>query len=102
MNLEGAPLAYSGGGSEQQCDVVAAIASNIWAAGTKHGLTVFDDQLALQLFDCEEGRMCVCPVTSLLLCVFGARTVPLGMLRAKAEALGGYLSGPLTEVAGAD
>ncbi|KAF0299668.1 Ragulator complex protein LAMTOR2 [Amphibalanus amphitrite] len=53
MNLEGAPLAYSGGGSEQQCDVVAAIASNIWAAGTKHGLTVFDDQLALQLFDCE-------------------------------------------------
>ncbi|KAF0293693.1 Ragulator complex protein LAMTOR2 [Amphibalanus amphitrite] len=62
MNLEGAPLAYSGGGSEQQCDVVAAIASNIWAAGTKHGLTVFDDQLALQLFDCEVHRNGILPV----------------------------------------
>ena len=55
MNREGAPLAYSGG-SDQRCDVIAAIASNIWSASVKHGQTVFDDELTMQLFDCEVSR----------------------------------------------
>jgi len=99
---QGAPLAYSGA-TDQQCDVIAAIASNIWSASAKHGQTVLDeDSLHTSILDCQSGRMCIRPVTSLLLCVLGAETVPLGMLRAKTEALCSCLTGPLAEVAAFD
>eukprot|EP01102_Stenamoeba_stenopodia_P002489 TRINITY_DN12333_c0_g1_i1.p1 TRINITY_DN12333_c0_g1~~TRINITY_DN12333_c0_g1_i1.p1 ORF type:complete len:118 (-),score=28.15 TRINITY_DN12333_c0_g1_i1:79-432(-) len=91
FNFEGSLLA-SAGEDSRGSQVVAAIVANIWKAYEKGG------ELDTLIFECEQGRVLVLQVSKLLLCLYGDTTVELGMLRAKANVLKGYLKGPLDQV----
>lgn len=100
VNPEGSLLAFSGYDEDNQCRITAAIATNTWHAYAKSGLAAFNDsKLHCLLFESENGRVCVCQVSSLLLCLYGKPFVPFGILKAKTEALVRYLEEPISEVA---
>ena len=62
--------------------VMSAIASNIWAIYDKSGrASLNEDSLDMLMLDCEEGRLALVPVNTVLLAVLGDRNVGPGMLR---------------------
>ena len=62
--------------------VMSAIASNIWAIYDKSGrASLNEDSLEMLMLDCEEGRLALVPVNTVLLAVLGDRNVGPGMLR---------------------
>lgn len=98
INQEGSLLSYAGSG-DKDAKVTAAIASSIWAAYEKNGKMAFhNDELKMIFMDCEEGKVAITRVANLILCLYAQQTVGLGMLKAKTEALAGYLEQPLKEV----
>ena len=61
---------------------MSAIASNIWAIYDKSGrASLNEDSLEMLMLDCEEGRLALVPVNTVLLAVLGDRNVGPGMLR---------------------
>lgn len=50
------------------------------------------------MMDCEEGRLFITKVASVLLCLTADASVGFGMLKAKAAALIHHLEGPLQKV----
>jgi predicted regulator of Ras-like GTPase activity (Roadblock/LC7/MglB family) len=50
------------------------------------------------MMDCEEGRLYISKVASVLLCITADASVGFGMLRQKAATLIAHLEGPLSTV----
>jgi predicted regulator of Ras-like GTPase activity (Roadblock/LC7/MglB family) len=101
LSKEGVLLAYSGFGESNAC-ISAAIASSVWSTFEKQGADVFQDQedrLKLILSECERGRIAITKVASLLLCMITKESVPMGLLRAKMQAVADYLESPLSRLA---
>jgi len=79
--------------------VCSAIASNIWAVYEKNGrASLNEDKLQFILLDCEDGHVAIVPVNTVLLCLYGSKSVGFGMLKAKSDALVNYLQEPLAQV----
>jgi len=91
LNKEGSLLASAG----EDGKVVAAIFANIWSSFQE--LNTLD----FILCECENGLVCLTPVTkNLYLCIFADSTAQLGMLKHKAELLKKYLEEPLKKLEG--
>ena len=87
------------GRSEKKEHVTAAIAANIWMSYEKNSRVAIDDKsLELIVLNCEDGRVLIKKVASLLLCIYAQSSVGLGLLKAKSEVLAGYLETPLTQI----
>ncbi|KRY78991.1 Ragulator complex protein LAMTOR2, partial [Trichinella pseudospiralis] len=83
MNREGMVLCHAGC-DESQAEAIAAIASNIWCSYEKSGQETFrDDKLKWFFLEGSEGRIAICKVSTLLLCMVANDTVEIGMLRGK-------------------
>lgn len=95
LDLNGSMIAYSGGdviGNQ----MVTAIVANLWTSFQSK-----EPGLVTLLFDFEKGRVAASRTSQFVLCVCGAETVPLGLLKAKAETLADYLQSPMDEVCAA-
>ncbi|KRZ45882.1 Caseinolytic peptidase B -like protein [Trichinella pseudospiralis] len=87
MNREGMVLCHAGC-DESQAEAIAAIASNIWCSYEKSGQETFrDDKLKWFFLEGSEGRIAICKVSTLLLCMVANDTVEIGMLRGKLYAV---------------
>lgn len=92
-------LAYSGF-EDKNARKFAAIASSIWMSYEKYGSIAFnEDRLNLITIKCDDGLLVVKSVSNVLLAMHAKNDVPLGVLKAKAISLSGYLDGPLNQVA---
>ncbi|XP_077974006.1 ragulator complex protein LAMTOR2-like [Styela clava] len=99
VNNEGSLVAFSGYG-DTNVNVKAAITSSIWSAYEKSGSNALSNEnLQFMLLDCDDGRVVMTRVASLILCLFAEKSVNVGMLKAKADALTKYLSEPLKNLA---
>jgi len=99
LNKEGTLLAYSGF-EDKNARKIAAIASSIWTSYEKYGSIAFnEDRLNLVTIDCDDGLLIVKSVSNVLLAMHAKKDVQLGVLKAKALSLAGYLDGPLNQVA---
>lgn len=56
------------------------------------------EHLREMLLECEDGVIIVTQVARMLLALKGSKNVPLGLLKAKLNALANYLLTPLTVV----
>lgn len=99
VNNEGSVVAFSGYG-DTNVSVKAAITSSIWSAYEKNGGNALNNEsLDSMILECEQGRVAMAKVSSLILCVFAGKEVSLGMLKAKADAVREYLREPLRNLA---
>ncbi|OON14550.1 Roadblock/LC7 domain protein [Opisthorchis viverrini] len=98
FNPEGVLLAFSSLTDESERSK-AAIAANIWNIYQHHLETSEADTVQEIMFEFAEGRLILCRVALLLLCLHGSKDVPLGMLRAKAMTLIENLEKPLLDLA---
>jgi len=76
-----------------QNQMVTAIVANLWTAfeNKTHGLVTL-------IMDFDKGRVAATRSSQFVLCVYGEESVALGVLKAKAESLAQYLSGPMDQV----
>eukprot|EP00729_Bicosta_minor_P002626 gene2626-24258_t len=95
--MDGALLVYAGD-SHKEAQVTGAIASNLWGAYHSHTESADIGGLEQIMMDCEEGRLFITKVASVLLCLTADASVGFGMLKAKAAALIHHLEGPLQKV----
>ncbi|VDN60529.1 unnamed protein product [Dracunculus medinensis] len=116
FNHEGLLLAYSGydridGKSlnSTNATISAALLSNIWETFERQGIFLIHESnyiishrtrehLREMLLECEDGVIIVTQVARMLLALKGSKNVPLGLLKAKLNALANYLLTPLTVV----
>ncbi|KRX27402.1 Ragulator complex protein LAMTOR2 [Trichinella nelsoni] len=98
MNREGMVLCHVGC-DESRAEAIAAIASNIWCSYEKSGQETFrDDKLKWFFLEGSEGRIAICKVATLLLCMVANDTVEIGMLRSKLHAVKHCLEPSLTHI----
>eukprot|EP00824_Muranothrix_gubernata_P022474 TRINITY_DN5446_c0_g1_i1.p3 TRINITY_DN5446_c0_g1~~TRINITY_DN5446_c0_g1_i1.p3 ORF type:complete len:127 (-),score=24.72 TRINITY_DN5446_c0_g1_i1:71-451(-) len=75
---------------------VAAIAANMWRSYEKGGKrTLNAESLQCLLVENEMGRLAVARTARVLVCLVATKSVPLGMLRAKLNAVTTYLEEPM-------
>lgn len=99
VNNEGSLVAFSGYG-DTNVSVKAAITSSIWSAYERNGGNALNNEsLDSMILECEQGRVAMAKVSSLILCVFAGKEVSFGMLKAKADAVRQYLTEPLRNLA---
>ncbi|CAM0142252.1 unnamed protein product [Umbelopsis sp. WA50703] len=106
MNAGGSLLAFAAP-SDREARIYAAIAANLWSTYLKSSSSgaVFrnegkEDELRLLILPCEEGVVAItAPSTTMLVCLVGDKSVDLGLLKAKIEAVSRHLSEPLEKVA---
>ncbi|KAA0199381.1 Mitogen-activated protein-binding protein-interacting protein [Fasciolopsis buskii] len=94
FNQEGVLLAFTSFAGESE-RLKAAIAANIWNICQRYLEAGETDMLQEIMLDFAQGRLIICRVASVLLCLHGSKEVGLGMLRAKANALLRNLEEPL-------
>ncbi|KAL3660618.1 hypothetical protein V7S43_014373 [Phytophthora oleae] len=100
MTLEGALVGSVGDGETVDHKVVGAIASHTWGeylhAGKEANPT---GDLRTMLVELERGRLAMTVAgKSFLLCAYSGTDAPAGLLKAKVEALGAYLSASLDQI----
>ncbi|KAG2184405.1 hypothetical protein INT43_000314 [Umbelopsis isabellina] len=106
MNAGGSLLAFAAP-SDREARIYAAIAANLWSTYLKSSNSdaAFrnekqEDDLRLLILPCEEGVVAIAaPSITMLVCLVGDKSVDLGMLKAKIEAVSRHLSEPLEKVA---
>ncbi|KAI8333648.1 ragulator complex protein LAMTOR2-like protein [Chlamydoabsidia padenii] len=104
MTQDGSLLSFATD-NDKNVKIYAAIAANIWSTYQKQTVTeTFLDggesaPPKFLLLDCEEGSAFITSVGTMLLCLVAEKSVPLGILKAKAEALQAHLEEPLLRVA---
>eukprot|EP00041_Stephanoeca_diplocostata_P005373 m.61016 g.61016 ORF g.61016 m.61016 type:complete len:144 (+) comp15744_c0_seq1:214-645(+) len=113
LKKDGSLIAYATGDKDGDSQVNAALASNVWSFytttkideenGDSHSVAsnsdddVFDD-LETVMLECEEGKLLLTKVATILLCLISEDHVGFGMLKAKADALVLKLHEPLSKV----
>ena len=98
LNNEGSLLAYAGTNVGKDGKITAAVASNIWSAYEKGGRMAFNSEgLQFMFMECEEGKVAVTKIASVLLCMYADIDVGIGMLKLKMEELSKYLHEPLVQ-----
>eukprot|EP00039_Didymoeca_costata_P019853 m.339177 g.339177 ORF g.339177 m.339177 type:complete len:128 (+) comp18694_c0_seq1:188-571(+) len=97
LKQDGALLSFAGD-SHKEAQVTSAIASNLWNAYHANTGAIETGALGEILMDCEEGRMLITKVATVLLCLSADASAGFGMMRAKARALVAYLEEPLMKV----
>ncbi|KAF9331473.1 Ragulator complex protein lamtor2 [Podila minutissima] len=98
LNPEGSLLAFAAQ-SDRDARIYAAIASNIWTIYSKHCKADVGG-LSFLMLECEEGKVAITVVSTMILCLVARDDVELGILKAKSEALTRHLEEPLSKVAG--
>lgn len=97
LNNEGSLLAYAGSNVNKDSKITAAVASNIWGAYEKGGKMAFNNEgLKVMFMDCDDGKVAVTKISTVLLCMYADSNVGLGMLKYKMEKLADYLYEPLS------
>ncbi|CAI5719801.1 hypothetical protein KXD40_006591 [Peronospora effusa] len=100
MTLEGALVSSVGDGDALDHNVVGAIASHTWGeylhAGKEANPT---GDLRSMLVELERGRLAMTMTgKNFLLCAYSSTDTPAGLLKAKVETLGTYLSASLDQI----
>ncbi|KAL5473237.1 hypothetical protein EMCRGX_G027694 [Ephydatia muelleri] len=98
LNSEGTLMAYAGK-SDKKETVTAAIAANIWMSNERGAYSGQLADLTFIVLDCMDGKVAIRKVAGLLLCMYTNSTIGLGLLKAKADVLAGYLETPLSQIA---
>ncbi|KAF9168119.1 Ragulator complex protein lamtor2 [Actinomortierella ambigua] len=98
LNLEGSLLAFAAQ-SDRDARIYGALTSNIWSIYSKHVKTE-TGPLSFLILECEEGKVAVSMVSTMILCLVAQEDVELGILKAKSEALTRHLEAPLSRVTG--
>ncbi|KAF8929658.1 Ragulator complex protein lamtor2, partial [Linnemannia elongata] len=98
LNPEGSLLAFAAQ-SDRDARIYGAIASNIWTIYSKHCKPEVGP-LSFLMLECEEGKVAITIVSTMILCLVARDDVELGILKAKSEALTRHLEEPLSRVAG--
>ncbi|KAI9295210.1 mitogen-activated protein-binding protein-interacting protein [Neoconidiobolus thromboides FSU 785] len=91
-------LLASSGSDEQKVSIYAAIASNICTFYKDLGQNQLNDELNKVMLECEEGKIVIYKVASLLLCLVGDQTTQFGMLWVKVKALATHIEVPLKQL----
>eukprot|EP00117_Sycon_ciliatum_P014598 scpid85871/ scgid14794/ Ragulator complex protein LAMTOR2; Endosomal adaptor protein p14; Late endosomal/lysosomal Mp1-interacting protein; Late endosomal/lysosomal adaptor and MAPK and MTOR activator 2; Mitogen-activated protein-binding protein-interacting protein; Roadblock domain-containing protein 3 &gt; Ragulator complex protein LAMTOR2; Late endosomal/lysosomal adaptor and MAPK and MTOR activator 2 len=96
LNEDGSLLSHCGT-SEASTRITGAIASNIYTAYQRSGQAMLKgaDANTILIVN-DDGAIVIRRVASKLICLFADKSVPIGMLRAKADALHDCLQEPLT------
>ncbi|KAI8336190.1 hypothetical protein BC941DRAFT_428559 [Chlamydoabsidia padenii] len=104
MTLDGSLLSFATN-NDKNVKTYAAISVTIWSSYKKQvslgsflGGGELDNPQFL-LLDCEEGVVFITGVGTMLLCLVAEKSVPLGLLKTKAEALRAHLEEPLLRMA---
>ncbi|KAG0233415.1 Ragulator complex protein lamtor2 [Actinomortierella wolfii] len=85
--------------SDREARIYGALTSNIWSIYSKH-VKSETGPLSFLMLECEEGKVAVSMVSSMILCLVAQEDVELGILKAKSEALTRHLEAPLSKVTG--
>ncbi|GAB5588789.1 hypothetical protein Unana1_03689 [Umbelopsis nana] len=105
MNSGGSLLAFAAA-TDREARIYAAIAANLWSTYLKSSMSgssfrnkADGDELRLLILPCEEGIVAIAAPSTMLLCLVGDKSVDLGILKAKIEAISRHLQEPLERVA---
>ncbi|KAJ1619676.1 hypothetical protein T492DRAFT_1083953 [Pavlovales sp. CCMP2436] len=92
-------MGYSGVHSQQEAIKIGAIACNVWHSHSTPADTFADaGTLRCLIIDLELGRLVVSPTTDHLVVCHAAPDAPIGMVKAKAQAVALHLQQPLSQI----
>ncbi|KAF4150073.1 Roadblock/LC7 domain [Phytophthora infestans] len=100
VTLEGALVGSVGDGEAVDHKVVGAIASHTWGEYLHAGKEANPaGDLRTMLVELERGRLAMTVAgKSFLLCAYSSTETPAGLLKAKVETLGAYLTASLDQI----
>eukprot|EP00037_Helgoeca_nana_P033489 m.418143 g.418143 ORF g.418143 m.418143 type:complete len:128 (-) comp30768_c0_seq1:937-1320(-) len=98
LKVDGSLLAYAGEANKDP-EVHAALTSNIWGSYYLGDMPETEmGSLEQVVLHCESGKLVIIKVATVLVALMSDESVGFGMLKAKAEAIAGYLGEPLSKV----
>ncbi|KAI8068661.1 hypothetical protein BC940DRAFT_255566 [Gongronella butleri] len=102
LTQEGSLLAYAVD-NDKNAKIYSAISANVWSNYKKQMmvnslLNGGSECPQFILIECEEGAVYIKQIGNMLLCLVSEKTVDLGILKAKADALSAHLEEPLLRV----